>query len=666
MIGEIVRTARRSLLAAFGLTALLLILLPIERNHSDQAIAAATEKARAASVISEQIRLEDERLTMSAWMAAATGEQRWIERYERHLPAIDRDIAQAKALAPSALSRRFDAETSKANAALVRMETASFEAVRKGDMPRARSILDSNEYRAQKKILSDGTTRFVHGLTAHAAKDLANVKGRKRVLLFMLSLLAGASFLGMWHLLNTRLSRLEVDYSHAERRLHMRAAHDELTGLLNRRSFNDRATEMIERANASGVGLTVITMLDLDNFKDVNDTLGHQVGDELIRAVGRRIMNRLPESAILARLGGDEFAIAANALDEAHAQRIIEEALGCLKETFALHSENLRISTSAGIAIGPIHADNVDDLLRLADMALYRSKSDGRNSIQMFSPEMDESVRIRRELESDLRNAIADGQLELHYQPLCNAPGSDMSGVEALVRWNHPTKGLISPALFVPIAERNGQICELGAWVLERAFQDARRWPTIITAINLSPRQLKHPDFLSTLKRLVERLEVDPRRFELEVTESLLLEESERVQNVLATPAPHGVPHRARRFRHRLFVAQLSAQIRLRQDQDRPELHQEHRNIGGSGRDHPFGRQSWPRAAYDYHGRGRGNAGTTSLPRSGGVPSNAGLSVRQARYRGRNRGSSGAATSCRRVSMTEGRAREAPRPPIVS
>jgi EAL domain-containing protein (putative c-di-GMP-specific phosphodiesterase class I) len=110
-----------------------------------------------------------------------------------------------------------------------------------------------------------------------------------------------------------------------------------------------------------------------------------------------------------------------------------------------------------------------------------------------------------------------------------------MSGVEALVRWNHPTKGLISPALFVPIAERNGQICELGAWVLERAFQDARRWPTIITAINLSPRQLKHPDFLSTLKRLVERLEVDPRRFELEVTESLLLEESERVQNVLAT-----------------------------------------------------------------------------------------------------------------------------------
>ncbi len=535
MIGEIVRTARRSLLAAFGMTALLLVALPMERSYSDRVIAAADEKMRAAAVISERIRLEDERLTMSAWMAAVTGEKRWVERYNQHLPAIDRHIAQAKALAPSAMSLRFDEETSQANKALVALEIASFRAVSQGNLARARTILDSGEYRAQKKILSDGTTRFVGSLSDYATKELAEVKGRMRVLLLMLSALAGASFFAMWHLLNNHLSRLEVDFGHAERRLHMRAAHDELTGLLNRRSFNDKATEMIERANASGVGLTVITMLDLDNFKDVNDTLGHQVGDELIRAVGRRIMNRLPESAILARLGGDEFAIAANALDEAHAQRIIEEALGSLKETFSLHSEHLRISTSAGIALGPAHADNIADLLRLADMALYRSKNEGRNSIQMFSPEMDESVRMRRELESDLRNAIADGQLELHYQPLCDAPGSDISGLEALVRWNHPTKGTISPAVFVPIAERNGQISELGAWVMERAFQDSYRWPTITTAINLSPRQLKHPDFLSIVNRLVERFGIDPRRFELEVTESLLLEESERVQTVLAT-----------------------------------------------------------------------------------------------------------------------------------
>lgn len=535
MIHNIVRTARRSLLAAFAMAALLLIILPLEHGFTDNRISAANEKVRAAAVIAEQIKLEDERLTMSAWMAATTGDQRWVDRYNRYLPAIDREIAEAKALAPDALSKRFDAETSKANEALVALESAAFEAIKTGDLARARAILDSGEYRKQKKILSDGTSKFSHGLSAYAAAELASVKGRMHVLLFVMSSLVGVGFLVMWHLLNKHLSRLEVDYSHTERRLHMRAAHDELTGLLNRRSFNDKATEMIERANASGVGLTVITMLDLDNFKDVNDTLGHQVGDELIRAVGRRIMNRLPESAILARLGGDEFAIAANALDEAHAQRIIEEALGCLKETFALQNEHLRISTSAGIALGPNHADNIADLLRLADMALYRSKSDGRNSIHMFSPEMDETVRIRRELESDLRNAIADGQLELHYQPLCNTPESAISGLEALVRWNHPTKGMISPAMFVPIAERNGQISELDAWVMERAFQDSRRWPTIVTAINLSPRQLKHPDFLSIINRLLERYQVDPRMFELEVTESLLLEESERVQNVLAT-----------------------------------------------------------------------------------------------------------------------------------
>ena len=302
--------------------------------------------------------------------------------------------------------------------------------------------------------------------------------------------------------------------------IHM-ARHDILTGLANRAVLLEKVKEALSRNRRSGEVFTIF-MLDLDRFKGVNDTLGHHIGDELLKEAARRLKLSLRESDTLARLGGDEFAIIqAGESDQREAAialaiRIIDN----LNEPFEIEGHKLNIGTSIGIALAPEDGTDPDELMKKADMALYRAKADGRNGHSFFDPAMTAQADARHHMEKDLRRAIANKELELHYQPVVDVNTRRACGVEALVRWRHPEKGLISPMDFIPLAEETGLIVPLGEWVLQQACIDAVSWPSHIkVAVNLSPVQFKKGNLLDVILCILVETGLPPQRLELEITE---------------------------------------------------------------------------------------------------------------------------------------------------
>ncbi|WP_188312018.1 sensor domain-containing protein [Salinarimonas soli] len=311
----------------------------------------------------------------------------------------------------------------------------------------------------------------------------------------------------------------------AEARIAHMARHDALTGLPNRTLLRERMEEGLARVRR-GQGLAVLC-LDLDHFKAVNDTLGHPVGDLLLRAATKRIKECVRETDTVARLGGDEFTIL-QAIDRPEqagllARRIIE----VLRAPFGIEGHQVVIGTSVGVTCAPSDGLDPDVLLKNADMALYRAKADGRGACRFFEPAMDARLQERRRLELDLRRALAASEFELYYQPLVNAQSSEIIGFEALLRWNHPERGQVPPAEFIPLAEEIGLIIPLGEWVLRDACREAAAWPRKLkVAVNLSPVQFRSPTLLHTAVSALGMSGLSPHRLELEITESVLLHDS--------------------------------------------------------------------------------------------------------------------------------------------
>jgi diguanylate cyclase (GGDEF)-like protein len=268
-------------------------------------------------------------------------------------------------------------------------------------------------------------------------------------------------------------------------------------------------------------------MLDLDRFKNVNDSLGHAAGDALLRQVAHRLKSALRGSDVLARLGGDEFAILQAGCDDQRASSInlATRISKLIAEPFLLPGHQVEIGTSIGIALAPEHGSEQEQLLRKADLALYRSKSAGRNCFTVYDEAMSAELEARNTLEGDLRDAIARCQFEVHYQPFFDVQTGDLRGLEALVRWRHPTRGLIPPDQFIPLAEETGLIVPLGEWVLRRACDEATCWPADTTvAVNLSPVQFKQADLFDVIQSALRNSGLPPTRLEIELTESVLLE----------------------------------------------------------------------------------------------------------------------------------------------
>ena len=310
------------------------------------------------------------------------------------------------------------------------------------------------------------------------------------------------------------------------------AHHDALTDLPNRVLFQDRLQQAVAQARRTGM-LLAIMFIDLDNFKDVNDALGHEFGDLLLKAVTLRLRGCTRETDTVARLGGDEFALIHTGLERSDlAAKLAEKVLERLSEPFSLESQEIHISASIGVTICPLDHDDPQQIVKNADMAMYRAKNTGRGSYQFYKEDMNLAFQARKALERDLRKALANGELDVFYQPQIEARRSVIIGAEALVRWRHPRRGMIPPAEFVPIAEESGLIVPLGEWVLERACTQNKVWqdlglPPVRVAVNLSAPQFLYRDLMASVIRALETSGLDHPYLELEITEGILMRETE-------------------------------------------------------------------------------------------------------------------------------------------
>ena len=318
----------------------------------------------------------------------------------------------------------------------------------------------------------------------------------------------------------TRQRRSEMQIAHMAR-------HDALTDLPNRVLLRERLAEALIHVER-GQRLAVLC-LDLDNFKNVNDSLGHPVGDELLRAVASRLRGCVRGTDTISRVGGDEFAIIQTDITDAtDAERLALRLAEVVAAPYDLQGHMVVATTSIGIAVAPVDGIEADELLKNADMALYGAKADGRAVYRFFEPRMDARMKARRALELALRKALANDEFELYYQPAINLDGETVQCCEALLRWNHPEQGLIMPADFIPIAEEIGLIVPIGEWVIRRACQDAAAWPDDIrVAVNLSPTQLNNSLLFPTVLNALNAAQLPAHRLELEITEAVLMENTE-------------------------------------------------------------------------------------------------------------------------------------------
>jgi diguanylate cyclase (GGDEF)-like protein len=315
----------------------------------------------------------------------------------------------------------------------------------------------------------------------------------------------------------------------AEAKINHMARHDALTDLPNRLFLREQLEQSLKRVQR-GERVAVL-YLDLDQFKAINDTLGHSVGDVLLQAVAVRLRACLRDTDVVGRLGGDEFAIIQNSvMDEKDITNLVNRVFDAVRTQYDLDGRQLNINTSIGVSVAPTDGCDPEQLLRNADLAMYRAKADGRGTCRFFEPEMERRVKARLKLEFELRQAIMGEEFELYYQPLLSLRQNRVSGFEALLRWHHPTRGLISPAEFIPLAEETGLIAVLGEWVLKTACAAAASWPDDVkVAVNVSPVQFKDRNLVQTVVNALKATGLPGRKLVLEITEAVLLDDDEAV-----------------------------------------------------------------------------------------------------------------------------------------
>jgi diguanylate cyclase (GGDEF)-like protein len=327
---------------------------------------------------------------------------------------------------------------------------------------------------------------------------------------------------------NEQLKKEIAERERSQAEIHYLAHHDSLTGLANRVLLRQQLEQALSHPSAEG-GLVAVLFIDLDGFKGINDTLGHLTGDALLRCVAKRIQENVREADKVARLGGDEFAvIQIDAEQPKRAAILATRLIEVIAQPYQVDDSQLLIGASIGVAVATADTTNPEDLLKSADLAMYRAKADGRGTYRFFEPQMDASAQARRAMEISLRTADLQKDFEIHYQPLVDLRSGQVTCLESLLRWRHPEKGFIAPTEFIPLAEEIGMIVPLGEWVLGRACAEARNWPeNVKVAVNLSPVQFRNGDLAGAVQAALEESGLPAKRLELEITETVLLDKSE-------------------------------------------------------------------------------------------------------------------------------------------
>ena len=333
---------------------------------------------------------------------------------------------------------------------------------------------------------------------------------------------------------NQRLKVEIADREESQARSQYLAYHDSLTGLGNRLLFKEQLEEALKDVSVASHPLAVL-FLDLDGFKAVNDTLGHSIGDLLLKSVATKLRDILPRTDRIARLGGDEFAILQiSAAQPGSSIALAEKIIEVVGQPNSIDGHDVTVGASVGIAVARPGDINTENFLKSADLAMYSAKSDGRGTYRMFDPEMDAIVQARRLLERDMRTALAQDGFRLFYQPLVNLQTKKVTAFEALMRWQHPERGMVPPSDFIPVAEEMGLIVQLGEWALRQACAEATEWPDgICVSVNLSPLQFSKGNLVSSVMSALASAGLPASRLELEITESVLLEKSERNITIL-------------------------------------------------------------------------------------------------------------------------------------
>ncbi|WP_447974364.1 putative bifunctional diguanylate cyclase/phosphodiesterase [Nitrospira sp. Kam-Ns4a] len=344
---------------------------------------------------------------------------------------------------------------------------------------------------------------------------------------------------------SVRLAQARTQHTRTETSLETLAHYDPLTGLPNRRLFLDLLRKALARAQRTGRAMALYA-LDLDRFTLINDSLGHAAGDRLLAAVAERLRGCLRVADVVARPGGDEFAVIVEDLGGANdAAEVARRLLDALAAPLVVDGQELHVTGSVGVALSPADAADLDRLVAAADAAMHAAKQNG-SSFRFYSAELNQRTAERLALEMQLRQALARSELVLHYQPLLDVRTGAIVGVEALLRWQHPERGLVPPDLFVPLAEETGLIVPIGEWVLRTACAQVKTWqtagrPSLRLAVNLSRRQFAQGDLLATITRTLRETGFDPRRLELELTESLLMQHSPEILSTLQALHERGI-----------------------------------------------------------------------------------------------------------------------------
>jgi diguanylate cyclase (GGDEF)-like protein len=519
IVKRAISVAHRSVVIALFGAFLLAVAGMIERSIFDNWSRQIDTRLQRASVIANQISLFDERLSMFANMAVASNDWRWIIRYENTVPLLERSIADGTAMAPPDAVRRFTTYGKIANDATTKMERQALALVQKGSKAEAEAILNSRTYAMEKATLASETTRLVDATRLQLQSDFSSVVRSSQLSKFCLVLI-GIGIL--WAALYRNLRRSEDVFAEAEDNITFLAMHDDLTGLANRRAFSDVLSDRLHDAFEAGKKLALIS-LDMVGFKKVNSLYGHVAGDTILTALAKRLLANQTGEANAFRVGGDEFVVLSEFTDDKDLAEQCDRLIRLLEKPIAVASGTVSLNARIGVAKAPQDATDPQSLYRKADIALQQARSEQSGAAMHYNTSMDDRIRSRARIETELPEAIERGFIVPYFQPVVQLNSGQLVGFEALARWEHPDEGIIFPDAFISVAEEAGLIDELFLSILKQACTNARLWPQHLSvSVNLSPSQLANPNISTRIRSIVEEAEITPDRLEIEITEDAL------------------------------------------------------------------------------------------------------------------------------------------------